>query len=58
MSLILRKTSFPVRACLTKQASYQPFGASKHVLQANDEHDEAVQEHVDASREPQPQSQP
>jgi hypothetical protein len=33
MSLFLSKTSFLVRACLTKQRSYQPFGASKHVLQ-------------------------
>jgi hypothetical protein len=58
MSLILIKTSFPVRACLTKQTSYQPFGATKQVLQANDEHDEAAQEHVDAPPEPQLQPQP
>jgi hypothetical protein len=42
MSLILSKTSFPLRACHTKQTLYQPFGATKHVLQANDEHDEAA----------------
>jgi hypothetical protein len=56
MSLILSKTSFPVRACLTKQQSYQPFRATKQVLLANDEGDEAAHEHDDAP--PQPQAQP
>jgi hypothetical protein len=55
---LTNKTSFPVRACLTKQTSYQQFGATKQVLQANDEHDEAAQEHVDAPPKPQPQPQP
>jgi hypothetical protein len=58
MFLILNKTSFSVRACLTKKTSYKPFGASKHVLQANDENDEATHEHVDTPQEPQPQPQP
>jgi hypothetical protein len=56
MSLILSKTSFPVWACLTKQQSYQPFRATKQVLLANDEGDEAAHEHDDAP--PQPQAQP
>jgi hypothetical protein len=55
MSLILSKTSFPIRPCLMKQHSYQPFGATKQVLLANDEGDEALHEHDDAP--PQPQSQ-
>jgi hypothetical protein len=49
MSLILSKTSFPVQACTTKQHSYQPFGATKQVLLANNEGHEAP---------PQPQLQP
>jgi hypothetical protein len=57
MSLILSKTSFPVRTCLTKQTSYQPFCASTQVLQANDEGDETAHEHVKAPPEPQPQPQ-
>jgi hypothetical protein len=56
MSLILSKTSFPVWACLTKQQSYQPFRATKQLLLANDEGDEAAHEHDDAP--PQPQAQP
>jgi hypothetical protein len=56
MSLILNKTNFSVRACTVKHHSYQPFGATKHVLRANDEGDEAPLEQDDA--QPQPQSPP
>jgi hypothetical protein len=56
MSLILSKTSFPVRACTIKQNSYQPFGATKQVLLANDESDEAPHEYDDVP--PQPQGPP
>jgi hypothetical protein len=55
MSLILSKTSFPVWACTIKQNSYQPFGATKQVLLANDEGDEAPHEHDDVPPQPQPQ---
>jgi hypothetical protein len=54
MSLILNKTNFSVRACTIKQHSYQSFGATKQVLLANDQGDEAPHEHDDVS--PQPQS--
>jgi hypothetical protein len=53
MSLILTKTNFPVRACSIKQYSYQPFGATKQVLRANDEGDEAPDEHDDVPPQPQ-----
>jgi hypothetical protein len=56
MSLILNKTNFPVRSCTIKQHSYQPFGATKQVLLANDEGDEASHEHDDVP--PQPQGPP
>jgi hypothetical protein len=58
MSLILSKTSFPVRACTIKQNSYQAFGATKQVLLANDEGDEAPHEHDDVPPQPQPQGPP
>jgi hypothetical protein len=54
-SLILSKTSFPVRACTTKQHLYKPFGATKQVLLANDEGDEAPHEYSYAPPQPQPQ---
>jgi hypothetical protein len=44
MSLILSKTSFPLRACTIKQNSYQPFEATKQV--------------DDVPPQPQPQPQP
>jgi hypothetical protein len=44
MSLILNKTNFSVRACTIKNHSYKPFGATKQVLRANDEGDEAPHE--------------
>jgi hypothetical protein len=56
MSLILSKTNFPVRVCTIRQHSYQPFGATKKVLLANDEGDEAPHEHDDV--QPQPQGPP
>jgi hypothetical protein len=52
MSLILNKTNFPVRACTIKQNSYQPFGATKQVLRANDEGGEAPLEHDDVPPQP------
>jgi hypothetical protein len=52
MSLILSKTCFPVRACTIKQNSYQPFGATKQVLLANDEGDEAPHELDDVPPQP------
>jgi hypothetical protein len=58
MSLILTKTNFPVRACTIKQHAYQPFGATKQVLLANDEGDEAPHEHDDVPPQPQPQGPP
>jgi hypothetical protein len=58
MSLILSKTSFSVRACTIKQNSYQSFGATKQVLLANDEGDEAPHEHDDVPPQPQPQGSP
>jgi hypothetical protein len=57
MSLILSKASFSVQACTIKQKSYQPFGATKQVLLANDEGDEAPREHDDVPPQPQPQPQ-
>jgi hypothetical protein len=51
-----KQENFPVWACLTKQHSYQPFGATQQVLLANDEGDKAPHEHDDAP--PQPQLQP
>jgi hypothetical protein len=58
MSLILSKTSFPVRTCTIKQNSYQPFGATKQVLLTNDEGDEAPYEYDDVPPQPQPQGPP
>jgi hypothetical protein len=55
MSLILCKTSIPVRACTIKQNSYQPFRATEQVLLANDEGDETSREHDDVPPQPQPQ---
>jgi hypothetical protein len=55
MFLILSKTSFPVRTCLTKQTSYQLFGATMQVLQANNEGGEVAHEHIDVPQAPQPQ---
>jgi hypothetical protein len=57
MSLILNKTNFPVQVCTIKQHSYQPFGATKQVLLAHDEGDEALHEHADVPPQPQPQPQ-
>jgi hypothetical protein len=54
MSPILNNTNFPVRACTIKQNSYQPFGATKQVLRANDEDDEPPHEQDDAPPQPQP----
>jgi hypothetical protein len=53
MSLILTKTNFSVRTCTIKQHSYQPFGATKQVLRANDEDDEAPHEYDDVLLQPQ-----
>jgi hypothetical protein len=58
MSLILNKTNFLVQACTIKQHSYQPFGATKQVLLAQDEGDEAPHEHDDVPPQPQPQVPP
>jgi hypothetical protein len=58
MSLILSKTSFPIWVCTIKQNSYEPFGATKQVLLANDEGDEAPHEHDDVPPQPQPQGPP
>jgi hypothetical protein len=56
LSLILNKTNFPVRSCTINQHSYQPFWATKQVLLANDEGDEAPHEYDDA--QPQPHGPP
>jgi hypothetical protein len=53
MLLLSYKTNFPVRACTIKQHSYQPFGATKQVLLANDEGDEDPHEHDDVPPQPQ-----
>jgi hypothetical protein len=54
MSLILNKTNFSIRGCTIKYHSYQAFGATKQVLRANDEGDEAPHEQDDAQPQPQP----
>jgi hypothetical protein len=56
MSLILNKTSIHVQTCIVKHHSYQQFGATKQVLRANDEGDEAPHEQDDS--QPQPQGPP
>jgi hypothetical protein len=58
MSLILSKTKLIAWACTIKQHSYQPFGATKQVLLANDEGDEVPHEHDDDPKQPQPQGNP
>jgi hypothetical protein len=58
MSLILNKTNFHVQACTIKQHSYQPFGATKQVLIANNEGDETPDEYDDVPPQPQPQGPP